>query len=90
MSVHRPEHNDQTRARFEDVLHEHLISRDTGAPETKRYTLLDSHTAGESARISVHNDAWCNAPLETGQEIKELYFEALGIVILDLNPPGED
>lgn len=79
-------HNQQTRHRFEELLYDALVTRENGSPEATSYDLQDPCTAGDSARITVHNDAWKNTPLNTGDSVKQLYFDKLGIVIIDLNP----
>lgn len=75
-----------TRSRFEDLLYGTLISRETGRPNNKNYTLQDPCSGGDSLRVTVHLDAIRDSPLSTGDRIEQLYFENFGIVILDLNP----
>jgi hypothetical protein len=75
-----------TRDQFEDLLYGTLISKESGHPNDKSYTLQDPCSAGDSLRVTVHLDAIRDSPLGTGDQVNQLYFEDLGIVILDLNP----
>lgn len=82
----RQHHDQNTRQRFEEVLHDCLISREFGTPETRKYNLQEPNASISSSRIALHKEAAKNTPLSQGDAVKEHYFESLGIVIVDLNP----
>lgn len=85
----RHRHDQTTRARWEKILHDRLITAEIGAPEKRRYSLQEPNASIASSRIALHKEAAKATPLSQGDEVMEYYFEALGIVILDLNPKEE-
>jgi hypothetical protein len=86
MSVQRPQHDETTRDAFETILGIILENQSKPTPATRKYKAIDGASHGETAKVTIHNDAWKNSPHDTGDELLEYYFQEAGIVIIDLNP----